>query len=173
MREFDENNPPPWYKQFWPWFMVGILVFAVIIGLGLLFIALANQDSMVRDNYYKEGRAINMHLGRDHMARELGLTAEFSIDELTGEVSLALQGNLDTLPRALQLDVISPSHADRDRSVILNQLRGNQYAGQLEANVRGRHYIDLSDPTRPGDDGWRLTDEMQIEPGEPLRLTYR
>ncbi|WP_304640051.1 FixH family protein [Pseudomonas sp.] len=173
MREFDENNPPPWYKQFWPWFMVGILVFAVVIGLGLLFIALANQDSMVRDNYYKEGRAINMHLGRDHLARDLQLSAEFIIDDVTGEISLALQGNLDALPRTLQLDLISPSHADRDRTVLLTQLRGNQYAGQLEQNLQGRHYVDLSDPARPGDEGWRLTDEMQIVPGEPLQLSYR
>jgi uncharacterized protein len=173
MQEFDENNPPPWYKQFWPWFMVGILVFAVVIGLGLLFIALANQDSMVRDNYYKEGRAINMHLGRDHMARDLGLSADFLIDEVTGEITLALDGNVDELPATLQLDLISPSHADRDRSVLLNQLRGNRYAGQLEDIVQGRHYVDLSDPARPGDEGWRLTEELQIVPGESLRLTYR
>ena len=67
------DNIPPWYKQFWPWFLIGILVFAVVIGMGLLWVSLLNPDSMVRDNYYKEGRAINMHMGRDQMARELRL----------------------------------------------------------------------------------------------------
>ncbi|MFA5677963.1 MAG: FixH family protein, partial [Pseudomonas sp.] len=66
-----DNDIPPWYKQFWPWFLISILVFAVVIGMGLLYVSLLNPDSMVRDNYYKEGRAINMHLGRDHLAREL------------------------------------------------------------------------------------------------------
>ena len=23
----------PWYRQFWPWFLIGILAFAVVIGL--------------------------------------------------------------------------------------------------------------------------------------------
>src|SRR5690606_40709111 len=61
-RQHDENIPP-WYKQFWPWFLISILVFAVVIGLGLLYVSMLNPDSMVRDNYYKEGRAINMHMG--------------------------------------------------------------------------------------------------------------
>lgn len=168
----DEENIPPWYKQFWPWFLVGILVFAVVIGLGLLFIALANQDSMVRDNYYKEGRAINMHLGRDNMAREMGLAAEFHIDELTSEISLAMHGEFD-LPRTLQLDVISPSHADRDFTVMLTQLRGNQYAGQLDRPVTGRYFIDLSDPALSDEAGWRLTDEITLVPGEQYRVTFR
>ncbi len=168
----DEENIPPWYKQFWPWFLIGILVFAVVIGLGLLFISLANQDSMVRDNYYKEGRAINMHLGRDTMAREMGLSAEFAVDELTGEISLTMHGDLE-LPRTLQLDVISPSHAERDVTVLLTQLRDNQYVGQLDRPVSGRHFIDLSDPALSGEAGWRLTDEITLEPGEQYRVTFR
>lgn len=164
---------PPWYKQFWPWFLISILIFAVFIGLGLLTIATLNQDSMVRDNYYKEGRAINMHLGRDQMARELNLVADFQIDELTGEISLELQGKLENLPANLQLDLISPTHADRDRSVLLKHVSAEQYVGQLEEPMQGRLYIDLSDPALPGEDGWRLTDELTISMGQPYRLSAR
>lgn len=162
---------PPWYRQFWPWFIIGILVFAVVIGLGLLFIAIANQDSMVRDNYYKEGRAINMHLGRDHLARELGLQASFSIDALTGEISLILDGQLQPMPSALQLDLMSPTHAERDMQVQLYQVSDNQYAGQLAHSLSGRVYVDLSDPQLPGENGWRLTDELQIVAEQQYRLT--
>ncbi|SFM88810.1 FixH family protein [Halopseudomonas yangmingensis] len=161
---------PPWYRQFWPWFIISILVFAVVIGLGLLFIALANQDSMVRDNYYKEGRAINMHLGRDHRARDLGLQANFSIDTLTGEVSLTLDGQLESMPQNLRLDLISPTHADRDMQVDLYQVSDNLYAGQLERSLTGRVYVDLSDPQLPGENGWRLTDELQIAADQQYRL---
>ncbi|MFN3579668.1 MAG: FixH family protein [Pseudomonas sp.] len=164
---------PPWYKQFWPWFLISILIFAVIIGLGLLFIALFNQDSMVRDNYYKEGRAINMHLGRDQMARELNLAAQFTVDELTGEVSLTLSGNLDSPPADLQLDLISPSHADRDRVVLLKRVAESQYSGQVAEKPEGRHYVDLSDPTRPGEDGWRLTDEVTFGSDQSYQLNAR
>lgn len=162
---------PPWYKQFWPWFIIGILVFAVVIGLGLLFISLAYQDSMVRDNYYKEGRAINMHLGRDQLARELQLSSTFTVDDLTGEIGLTLDGQLHPLPTDLQLDLISPSHAERDRTVLLKRVGSNQYAGQLPDAMQGRHYVDLSDPTKPSETGWRLTDEITLRAGQTYRLS--
>lgn len=168
-----QNGIPPWYKQFWPWFLIGILVFAVVIGLGLVYVSLLNPDSMVRDNYYKEGRAINMHMGRDHRARDLNLSASFSIDDVTGGISLELDGDLDPLPPRLLLDIMSPTHAERDRSVELRQLSGNQYAGELEFTIQGRHYIDLSDPALPGEDGWRLTGEVILEMGQQHQLASR
>ncbi len=168
-----DDNIPPWYKQFWPWFLISILVFAVVIGMGLLWVSLLNPDSMVRDNYYKEGRAINMHMGRDQMARELDLSAAFTIDELTGGVSLQLDGKLAALPPQLQLEIMSPSHAERDRSVTLRHISANQYVGELEHSIRGRHYIDLSDPRAPGEDGWRLTGEATLEMGQQHRLSAR
>ena len=168
-----DENIPPWYKQFWPWFLISILVFAVVIGLGLLYVSLLNPDSMVRDNYYKEGRAINMHLGRDHRARELDLTAQFSVDDLTGDVSLQLEGNLEQLPPRLLLEIMSPTHAERDRSVELTQISGNHYTGQLERGIQGRHYIDLSDPALPGEDGWRLTGEITLVMGQQHQLSAR
>ena len=168
-----DNDIAPWYKQFWPWFLISILVFAVVIGMGLLYVSLLNPDSMVRDNYYKEGRAINMHLGRDQHARELDLSAEFTIDELTGGVSLQLDGKLEPLPPRLLLDIMSPTHAERDRSVELRQISANQYAGELEFSIRGRHYIDLSDPQVPGEDGWRLTGEVVLEMGQQHQLSAR
>ncbi|MFA5678128.1 MAG: FixH family protein, partial [Pseudomonas sp.] len=145
--------------------------FAVVIGMGLLYVSLLNPDSMVRDNYYKEGRAINMHLGRDHLARELELQAQFSIDELTGDVALQLDGKLEQLPSSLLLEIMSPTHAERDRSVQLRQISANHYAGQMPSSIQGRHYIDLSDPTRPGEDGWRLTGEVTLVMGQQHQLS--
>src|SRR5690606_41714450 len=95
--------------------------------------------------------------GRDHRARDLNLSASFSIDDVTGGISLELDGDLDPLPPRLLLDIMSPTHAERDRSVELRQLSGNQYAGELAFTIQGRHYLGLSDPALPGEDGWRLT----------------
>ena len=168
-----DENIPPWYKQFWPWFLIGILAFAVVIGMGLLYVSMLNPDRMVRDNYYKEGRAINMHMGRDHLASELGLSAQFSVDELTGDLSLQLDGELEQLPPRLQLELISPTHAERDRTLMLQQISGNHYTGQLERGIQGRHYIDLSDPAMPGEDGWRLTGEITLVMGQQHQLSAK
>ena len=166
-----DNISTPWYKQFWAWFVIAILAFAVFIGLGLLFVATMNPDSLVRDNYYTEGKAINMYLGRDHMARDLNVVADFSDDEVTGDVSLQLQGDFVALPRSLTLDLISPTHASLDHAVSLRQIKGNTYTGQLEQKIEGRRYIELSDPDKPGDQGWRLTGEVHLAPGQPYQIT--
>ena len=168
-----ENDIPPWYKQFWPWFLISILVFAVVIGLGLLYVSLQNPDSMVRDNWYKEGRAINMDIGRDQAARDLDLTVEFTIDELTGGISLQLDGKLEPLPSRLQLEVMHPTHAERDRSVELRNISGNHYAGELTSSILGRHYLDLTDPALPREDGWRLTGEADLVMGQRHQLSAR
>ncbi|MFT6430068.1 MAG: hypothetical protein ACJAXR_003100 [Halopseudomonas sp.] len=168
-----ENDIEPWYKQFWPWFLIGLLGLSVTVGLSLLFISFVYQDSMVRDNYYKEGRAINMHLGRDQMARDLSLVATFTIDDLTGEISLTLNGDLEVYPEILQFDLISPSHSDRDRAIALNRVAANEYAGQMPQRIQGRNYIDLSDPARPGEAGWRLTDEVTLASDRVYQLDTR
>jgi hypothetical protein len=165
-----DNDIEPWYKQFWPWFLIGLLGLSVIVGLSLLFVSIAFKDSMVRDNYYKEGRAINMHLGRDQMARDLSLVANFAIDDLTGEISLTLNGDLEVYPTILQFDLISPSHSNRDRVIALNRVTANEYAGQMPERIEGRHYIDLSDPGRTGEAGWRLTDEIILATDRTYQL---
>ena len=171
MQNHHEQDIPVWYKQFWPWFLIGILVFAVVIGLGLVYVSTINPDSLVRDNYYKEGQAINMQLDRDNVASELGLRAQFTIDELTGDISLQLDGNLQSLPELLTMDIISPTHAELDRAVELRHLAGNQYVGQLESSIQGRQYIELSDPASPGNDGWRLTDEITLVMGQQHQIS--
>src|SRR5690625_454185 len=70
-----DHPPTPWYRQFWPWFLLGMLG-SVVVACGItLYIAVANPDSLVRDNYYREGLAINQELAASSRARELGLRA--------------------------------------------------------------------------------------------------
>jgi len=56
--------------------------------LGLLFYRLANQDSMVRDNYYTEAEAINRApWAAIRWPRSIGAVFGVTVDELTGEIS--------------------------------------------------------------------------------------
>ncbi|BDX19549.1 MAG: hypothetical protein CMK85_05915 [Pseudomonadales bacterium] len=168
-----DTSASPWYKQFWAWFIIAILGFAVVIGIGLLMIAGLNPDSLVRDNYYSEGKAINLYLDQDRNASAIGVAAEFGIDDVTGDISLQLSGELQALPAGLKLDLISPTHASRDRTVMLRQIQGNTYTGQLENRIEGRRYVELSDPANAGDDGWRLTGEVHLAKGKQYQLTAK
>ena len=52
----------PWYKQFWPWFLITVPVLTVIMSGFLIHFATSGEDSLVIDDYYKEGKAINITL---------------------------------------------------------------------------------------------------------------
>ena len=44
----------PWYKQFWPWVIIGLPTSVVIASIVTYFIALDGIDSVVSKDYYKE-----------------------------------------------------------------------------------------------------------------------
>ena len=46
------DNPiePPWYKQFWPWFIIALPAAAVIASLFTFYLAVSRPDHMVVDD---------------------------------------------------------------------------------------------------------------------------
>ncbi|NNJ73016.1 MAG: nitrogen fixation protein FixH, partial [Enterobacterales bacterium] len=71
----DDLDVEPWYKQFWPWFIMALPASAVIAGITTVVIAYKNADSLVVDDYYKEGKAINFRIARIKEAENRGYTA--------------------------------------------------------------------------------------------------
>ena len=45
------------------------------------------------------------------------------------------------------------------------------YTGQLEKQIEGRRYIELSDPDKPGEGGWRLTGELHLGKDQRYQLS--
>ena len=84
-----ELDSTPWYRQFWPWFIIALPASVVIAGFITLFIAITHRDSLVKDNYYKEGLAINADLREIKLAKELGLKASIFTD--TENKTIAVQ----------------------------------------------------------------------------------
>ena len=77
----------PWYKQFWPWFLILLPLCAVIASINLLFSSLDNSDSLVAEEYYKEGKAINMDLRKINYAKQIGMKYLVSIDDNLIEIT--------------------------------------------------------------------------------------
>ena len=74
----------PWYRQFWPWFLIALPAISVVAGLSTLTIAVLNQDSLVRDDWYKDGKAINQSLARDDAAASPRIR-QLSVAEIMAE----------------------------------------------------------------------------------------
>jgi hypothetical protein len=57
-----QTDTLPWYRQFWPWFLIVLPGTAVIASLATAYVAINNQDPIVDGNYYKHGLTINEKL---------------------------------------------------------------------------------------------------------------
>jgi len=91
----------PWYREFWPWFLISLPATAVIAGLTTAWLAFQSADGLVVGDYYKAGLAINQTLARDDTARALALTATLQPDNDT--LTLTLTGRLQAYPDLLSL----------------------------------------------------------------------
>lgn len=162
------QQPPvnPWYKEFWVWFILGILGLAVVLGTSMLVIATRNPPGLLSDNYYDVGKGINTSLEREDLAKRLQLKASLALDNERGTVSLQLQGYSN--PPQLVLNIISPTQPERDRRVVLQAQADGSYAGNLLDAIEGRRFVELIG--QEGGKDWRLFEEEHLASGQRFSL---
>ncbi len=56
------TDSKPWHKQFWPWFILGLLAFAISFCCVFIYLAITHADPVVDSNYYQDGLRINKTL---------------------------------------------------------------------------------------------------------------
>jgi len=172
----------PWYRFFWPWFIVILLTTSVVTAIVTVAIAFRNQDSLVDDRYYDTGNAINQRLAAEANAERLKIRATVAIDELTGEVRITLAGDIEALPERLSLKLSHATQASRDAAVTLSKIETDRFYGQLETQPSGRYYASLRPSNEPVEapdgtidgtvEAWRLQREIRLPSRVPLTLGF-
>lgn len=155
----------PWYKQFWPWFLIALPASVVIAGLSTLVLAVRHSDALVSDNYYRDGLAINMVLEQDQQAAARGLAATIYVarDE---QLRVELDGKGD-LPQTLTLEFQHPTSAAQDRVAIAVSARHGLYYGGPPELSASRYYLRLlpgalEDVAARKSAIWRLQGEIDL-----------
>ncbi len=138
----------PWYKQFWPWFLI-ILPLTVVIWTVITVIVFANNSvSLVTEDYYKKGKGINIDLTKINVAKELGLNAT-----VHSEGSMVIiefdKGQLAHFP-AIQAMFAHRTLPDRDFSQLITADAKGIYRLTLDNELQGPWFIELA----PHDGQW-------------------
>ncbi len=141
----------PWYREPWPWLLMAGPAIVVVAGFITLALAIRSADGLVADDYYKQGKAINMTLTRDARARELGYRAQLALSA-EGRVALKFEDATPNL-KSLKLTLHHPTRAGFDREILLARAVDNCYTAAMPPIDASRWSMTLSDEANT----WRLT----------------
>jgi hypothetical protein len=144
----------PWYRQAWPWLLMLMPALAVVGGAITFWLASTTNNAMVVDDYYREGKAINLQLARDRTATELGLSGRLEAGAGGAPVLKLRAAAPGVLPATVDVRLVHATRAELDRKLVLRGDGTGTYtsadAGALPAS--GRWNVHVEDPDRH----WRL-----------------
>ena len=165
-----DSDTLPWYKYFWPWFVILLLGSAVTASLYTLYLASQGQDSLVLDNDAGTEVVSERNLAARELAMDMGLSAEMIVDPQSGMLRIVLtSGEFEISPPTLDLWVSHPTFAERDEKTTVTISPPDEtgrltWSGVLLDMPVGKRYIVLSDG-----DKWRLNGVWDDDP--VIRLT--
>jgi len=150
----------PWYKEFWPWFLIAVPVATLIMGGVLLNLAISTEDSLVIDDYYKEGKAINASLDKEAVAKRLNITTDLTIKD--GSIALEFHSSIPKEGNAVKLNFYHVTLEERDVSILLSRDANGIYRGFVEQNLDGKWRVSLT----PFDESWKIQNTLVLpQPG--------
>lgn len=149
----------PWYTHPWVWFIIIVPVASVALSFTMLYVAVSNKDSDVRDDWYKDKKAIRQDFRRDDLAASLQLQSEIAIQGQQVTVKLLSAGMLpqSATPATLNLLLSHPTDEKKDIRLVLKQgATATEYSAVFAAPPSGRFYVELGCPV------WRLKDMAEF-----------
>lgn len=153
MQEVDEKA---WYKQFWPWFLICIPLSSLIVGSQVIRLAYDGTNSLVVDDYYKEGKSINVRLDKIENAIALNISTKLNIQ--FGSVTLEFVTGAPETGQALKLDFFHVTQEFKDFTVLLTRDASGIYRNNEEYPIKGKWRIRLT----PLDESWKVQTRISL-----------
>jgi hypothetical protein len=157
----------PWYRQFWPWFLIALPSVAVAASIASLVIALRNADTLVRADWSDAGENINAELALEREAHVRGVSALVRLEPGSNRVSVQLDGAGVENVAQLALELRHPTDAARDFHSLLDAGGPGLFLGDAEsARITGSWYLTIAPPDR----AWLLRRRVWIDADAPARV---
>ncbi|ATC98575.1 MULTISPECIES: FixH family protein [Pseudoalteromonas] len=146
----------PWYKQFWPWFIIFVPASAVIACITLLFYMSDKGPSMVVDDYYKKGKAINLELSKFDRAKALYLHADLTVSN--GVVTVNFTKGDSLKPAALKVSFYHTTLKDKDVDLMLAPNANGAYSSVTDELLDARYTVFIE----PIGGEWKLKENIKL-----------
>lgn len=168
----------PWYRQFWPWFIISVPAATVLGCMFTIFLAVTRPDSLVVDDYSRIAETTAQRFRMADAATELGLEGSLQVtaDQGAVEVQLAQHTGAGTplfdWPDTLLLELSHPTMPAKDMDILLTRAptAGEAtYRARLAPMTAERWYAAVVSLGEAAAD-WRLTGEISQRDGRG-RLT--
>ena len=156
-------NDSRWYQNPVLVLVLAIPLLAVVMGSVTLYLAFSGADTLVKDNYYREGLAINQEFDTEKQAAALQIHAMLTVSQ--SEVAATLQSDAPH-PAELQLALLHPLLPEHDRELVLARQADGSYRAILPEVPVGSYHIRLGNDEQ----GWLLRAFQPITPGATLAL---
>lgn len=166
-----EQLPAPWYKHRWPWILMSGPFVVVLAGLFTFYLASTHADDMVSDDYYKEGKYINMQIERDDFATAHHIQAQVMFDDTQTVAKVFVSGEFDR-QQPLKLRLLHPAKKAFDQTVQLKMIASSgdktEYMAQLQRLPAAVHwYVRLEDAMSK----WRIETKWLPKQGNMVSLS--
>ncbi|HET7403590.1 MAG TPA: FixH family protein [Usitatibacter sp.] len=158
------NVSHAWYREPWPWFLMMGPAVVVVAGAATMAVAFRTNDTLVAEDYYREGLGINRTMSREERASDLDIAARALFNEDRRRVRVTLSP-LQPAPKSLRLTLQHGARASDDQVIMLGAVAPGLYEGALREPPPGGWQLRLED----GEGTWRILGSWKThEPGATL-----
>ena len=151
-----------WYKQFWPWFLIVVPLTSMVLSFTMMNLAFTGEDSMVIDDYYKQGRSINLKIQKLQQAKALNISAKTQV--FSDYVEVTFVSGVPNNGEALTLDFFHSTQKFKDFSVTLLRDANGTYRAPLTGDVMGKWKLSL----HPLDETWKIQKVVSLPQTNPF-----
>ena len=175
--DFKHQDSQPCYKNYMVIiFVIGLPAFVVIACIFFVYYSYQIRDSVVRDDWYMDGKTLYHDVSRDKLTYDLDLHGQMQFSE-TGDITFylnypkqslqsgkLLNGEPVTYPKELELSISHATDIKKDRDVILQYQGANKYTSHADIDpLKAKYYLQVSSD---GKDDWRMQDVAKLPRAE-------
>lgn len=175
---FKHQDSQPWYKNYMVIiFVIGLPALVVVACIFFVYYSYQIRDSVVRDDWYMDGKTLYHDVSRDKLTYDLDLHGKMEFAD-NGDITFylnypeqslqsgkLLNGTPLTYPDELALSISHATDIKKDRDIVLKHQSKNKYSAQAADidPLKAKYYLQVSND---GQDDWRMRDVAKLPRAE-------